>query len=251
MKIVKAECQKCHAPLEVDLDNLISTCPYCGGQYIIESDQLSYVLGEKEKTKRYEIQQKAEIIKHKYHFFSENKTVLFVVLGIIFFCIVMICADYFDPDTALTRKLNRIDAKINSYLDSHQYDKALSEVNKLDEYQSLTFWEKDEKKMWKEKQEKYLESIPKMKREYDLSNPDNILAPISSKKATGKTIDEVLSLFQRAGFTKIKTIMVEGGGGLFKKPNRVQRIVFGDKSEFSTDDYMNKNGQILIYYYSK
>ena len=45
--------------------------------------------------------------------------------------------------------------------------------------------------------------------------------------------------------------MVEGGGGLFKKKNQVEHVVFGDLSDFTTNDYINKNDLIIIYYYSK
>lgn len=249
MNIVKAECQQCHAPLSIDLDNMITKCPYCGGQYIIESNQLILAIHEKEETKRTAIQQYTELKKQRYDFILKNKD-LAVLIGIfILLLITMFSVTFFDSDAITARKLNRIDSKIISYIDSNQYQKALTEVNKLSEYKSLS--SKKDRNIWKDKQENYLKTIPIQQREYDLSDPDNILSPISSKKVTGKTKDEAESIFRRAGFFNISTVMIEGGGGWFKKKNQVEHVVFGDKTDFTTDDYINKNDKITIYYYSK
>ena len=252
MNIVKAECQQCHAPLSIDLDNMITKCPYCGGQYIIESNQLILAIHEKEETKRTAIQQYTELKKQRYAFILKNKDTAFVVGYFLFMLIGLLVAllfNFFDSDSITVRKLNRIDSKIVSYIDSNQYKKALNEVNKLSDYKSLS--SKKDRNIWKDKQENYLKTIPIQQREYDLSDPDNILSPISSKKVTGKTKDEAESIFRRAGFFNISTVMIEGGGGWFKKKNQVEHVVFGDKTDFTTDDYINKNDKITIYYYSK
>lgn len=249
MNIVKAECQQCHAPLSIDLDNMVTKCPYCGGQYIIESNQLMLAIHEKEKTKRTAIQKYTELKKQRYEFILKNKDTAIFIGFFLFFLLFCFSMAFFDSDAMTTRKLNRIDSKIISYIDSNQYQKALTEVNKLSDYKSLS--SKKDRNIWKDKQEQYLKTIPIQQREYDLSDPDNILSPISSKKVTGKTKDEAESIFRRAGFFNISTVMIEGGGGWFKKKNQVEHVVFGDKTDFTTDDYINKNDKITIYYYSK
>ena len=193
MKFVKAECQKCHAPLEIDLDNLISKCPYCGGQYVIDSNKLVDVIKQKESTKQFALQKQSEIAiaknEWKNKLFSGDAVgTIYLSCFFLIFLVLIICLTFFDHDALINQKLNRSESNIISYINKNKYDKALSEINKLDSYQSLS--SKSDKKMWKEKREKYLELIQKQKREFDLSNPDNILAPISSKKVTGKTKDE-------------------------------------------------------------
>ena len=52
MKFIEIECPGCKADLEIDQDNMIAFCPYCGKKLFYEFDGMSYVLTEKEKTKR-------------------------------------------------------------------------------------------------------------------------------------------------------------------------------------------------------
>lgn len=52
MKLVNLRCDSCNAQMEVDLDNLMTYCPYCGRKLLIDVDHIDDVLKEKEKTKR-------------------------------------------------------------------------------------------------------------------------------------------------------------------------------------------------------
>ena len=154
MNIIKAECQNCHATLNIDLENMIAKCPYCGGEYIIYSNQLSNVVKQKEKTKRFALQKNADIAIAKNEwknkiFSGEGALTIYIIcmflalLGAAFFGL------FFDNDAVINRKLNRTESKILEYITNNQYDKALSEINKLDSYQSLK--SKSDKKLWKEK----------------------------------------------------------------------------------------------------
>lgn len=49
------ECPGCKANLEIDYENLISFCPYCGKKLIYNPNGISYILTEREKTKRADI----------------------------------------------------------------------------------------------------------------------------------------------------------------------------------------------------
>lgn len=46
------DCQKCGASINLDLDNLISFCPYCGSKLMVDPVAFRDVLVEKEMTKR-------------------------------------------------------------------------------------------------------------------------------------------------------------------------------------------------------
>ncbi len=52
MKLIKLNCQNCNGMLEVDIDNLIAYCPYCGQKLLFGVEQMNAILKEKEKTKR-------------------------------------------------------------------------------------------------------------------------------------------------------------------------------------------------------
>lgn len=54
-KIVIMECPGCKANLEIDFENMIGFCPYCGKKLIYNPEGMSYLLTEKEKTKRVNI----------------------------------------------------------------------------------------------------------------------------------------------------------------------------------------------------
>lgn len=91
MKLIQAKCQNCHADLEIDLDNFQAKCPYCGGSYIIDSNQIGYAVaekhkaishmfGEKEKTKRYAMLQQTEIEKSKNEWMKEHGETLILLI---------------------------------------------------------------------------------------------------------------------------------------------------------------------------
>lgn len=56
----KMNCPACGAGLELDLDNLISFCPYCGGKLLVDPVAFKDVLIEKERTKRIEMKYSQE-----------------------------------------------------------------------------------------------------------------------------------------------------------------------------------------------
>lgn len=72
-KTISLECSHCGASLDLDLDNLIAKCPYCGHKILIDTTYLGQMYAEREKTKR-EIEKtnrekektEREIIKRQY-----------------------------------------------------------------------------------------------------------------------------------------------------------------------------------------
>lgn len=254
MRIAKLECKNCGAVLEVNLDTFQGKCPHCNSEYLIESKALERSFLEKEKTKRHAITELTEAQKAKHSwkndlvksegFYAFFAMCILSLLGILLGLMITLT----ETDWLNIKKLELIEHRITSNVDDHNYEKALFFVNQLNLYNSLK--SKDNKKTWKEKQDYYFETIPILKREFDLSDPNNLLAPLSSKQLSGKTGQESFEIFNSAGFTNLKLIEVQGSAGLFKKKNLVEHISFGDKTKFTTDDYINKNDPIIIYYYS-
>lgn len=52
MKLIQLNCHNCNGNLDIDVDNLIAYCPYCGQKLLFDTELLNLVLAEKEKTKR-------------------------------------------------------------------------------------------------------------------------------------------------------------------------------------------------------
>ena len=53
--LIETECFHCGASLNVDLDNLVSTCPYCDQKVLINPDAYKDIIAEHEATKREEM----------------------------------------------------------------------------------------------------------------------------------------------------------------------------------------------------
>ena len=51
-KMVRLKCQNCGSSLDLDMDNLMAYCPYCGQKLLFDVDQIGNILLEKEKTKQ-------------------------------------------------------------------------------------------------------------------------------------------------------------------------------------------------------
>lgn len=55
INIVHLKCQNCGADLNIDMNNFIAYCPYCGQKLLFDVDQIGNILFEKEKTKQQEM----------------------------------------------------------------------------------------------------------------------------------------------------------------------------------------------------
>ena len=65
MKLISLECPGCKANLELDPENLIAYCPYCGKKLLFDLNQVEEILYQKEKTKQIKIIKDSEIEKIK------------------------------------------------------------------------------------------------------------------------------------------------------------------------------------------
>jgi len=65
MKLISMECPSCKANLELDIDNLIAYCPYCGKKLLFDLDQMQNIIAEKEKTKQIKLIQDHQLEKLK------------------------------------------------------------------------------------------------------------------------------------------------------------------------------------------
>lgn len=56
VNLIHMKCQNCGANLDIDIDNMMAFCPYCGEKLMIDAEQLCSVLIEREKTKQKEME---------------------------------------------------------------------------------------------------------------------------------------------------------------------------------------------------
>lgn len=73
MRIIRLKCQNCNADLELDMDHLMAFCPYCGRKLLIDIDNLSEILLEKERTRQKETEYNSEKEKTKREEINYNK----------------------------------------------------------------------------------------------------------------------------------------------------------------------------------
>ena len=257
MKTYSINCPNCKGTITYNTDNLIAHCDYCGTDFIIESDHLTYLTSvkkkEEEKTKRILIEQNATVKKSKINriieIINSPMMILYVPFGVLLLSILFSnIFRYYSPENSARRSFPKIENNIIMAINDYDFSKATEELSKIVIPNNFS---KNEKKTWNDKIIYYQNLILEKNREYDLKNPDNILAPLSSKKFQSKTGEEARIIFKNAGFTNIKLVEISGGGSIFNRKNAVDHILFGDKTEFTTDDYINKNDPIIIYYFEK
>ena len=73
----------------------------------------------------------------------------------------------------------------------------------------------------------------------------------SSSSFEGEKYTDVVDKLKELGFTNITTQVSSESPGFFDKCDTVEHILAGGKTEFSAEDYFNKDTPIIIYYYSK
>lgn len=262
MQFVKMKCNNCGAQLNVDLDNLQASCPYCSQKLMIDFDQLAWVLAEKEKTKRAVEREAYETLRTKMSYEHESKEKdkdwkkkAIVAIGIVLVCFFIY---YYVPTRyfgSLEKKhnqkvayLQQLESEIEANIKDKDYDSALIKANKL---YCDDNWSSEQIATWNAKRESFIKIIEEKKREQDLKDPNNIFMPVSSSKFNGKRYSDVVDQLEGLGFTNISTQIASESPGLFDKNDSVEHILVGGKTEFTAEDYFNKDIPIIIYYYSK
>jgi len=93
MNLIKLSCQNCNGQIDVDVDNMMAYCPYCGQKLMFDLDQMDLVLAEKEKTKREQERTKQLQIKQEYKEkkdIRDNKSDFRFLIGYLVFTIAFV-----------------------------------------------------------------------------------------------------------------------------------------------------------------
>ena len=112
-------------------------------------------------------------------------------------------------------------------------------------------WSSEQTAAWDAKREAFIKIIEDKKREADLKDPNNLFMPAPSSSFKGKKYTDVVDQLKSLGFTNVTTQVASESPGLFDKNDTVEHILVGGKTEFTAEDYFNKDTPIIVYYYSK
>lgn len=253
MKLINMQCNSCGAQLDIDLEHLQAFCPHCGQKLMMDFVLLGQVLSEKEKTKRVtkleeELTKRTQMI-YEHESKEKDKDWKKKVLGILGIVIVYFFIFYY-PSFKHDRKvaqLQQIEKEVEAAITAENYDVALVKANQLhcDDYSNK------ESANWDSKRNSYIEMIQEKKKEQDIKNPNNIFMPSKSFSFKGKNYLDVKNQFTELGFTNITAQEATDKAGFFDKAYTVEHILVGGLTEFTTENYFDKDTPIIIYYYKK
>lgn len=273
------KCQNCGSHLRVDLDQLQAFCPYCGQKLLIDSEQLGQILKEKEKTRRHMNAEEQKTQRHmntedqitqrmQLKYKNEEKQAKIEMTGgflesianhyrftILILLIVIVVIGSKIATSIKERKneellsyLQSVEVEVASAIREEDYDSALEKANKL-QYNKDYSWQ--EKRIWDQKREGYIEQIQEKIRERDAKNPNYVFIGVAANKLKGRNYLEVLEELKALGFTSVTAQPSSVKPGLFDKNNSIEHIIVGGKTNFTAEDYFLKDTAIIIYYYSK
>ena len=85
MGLKSMKCNNCGATLELDIDNMIAYCPYCGKKLMFDIDQLDEIIKAREQTKQVykqeeEMTKRAQMQKDKEVNYISAKTKIALIL---------------------------------------------------------------------------------------------------------------------------------------------------------------------------
>lgn len=263
MRMIKLNCPNCNAGLEAEENLDVFYCKYCGTKIIMsgmskeayksrvrmkqmEHDERMKDKDHEQERYRYEYAAREKNKERKFGFWNENIPMLFFLILIV------------GGGTALfsfERKMDKVDAtlqqieaEVEKSIQESDFDTALLKANQLRYDKSYS---SEEAKLWDEKRENYIQIISDKQRSKDLKDPDNIFVSADYKSFQGRNLEEVKTEFEKMGFTNISAQPASKKAGWLDKSGSVEHILIGGKSEFTEEDYFNKDTPIIIYYYEK
>ena len=89
VRMINLTCTNCGASLDVDLDNMMVHCPFCGQKLMIDADQLSDIIEQKELTKRKDLEYKHEKDMKEMEYKQKSKSLKKLAIWYIIFFIIL------------------------------------------------------------------------------------------------------------------------------------------------------------------
>jgi len=229
---------------------------------MLDFDQLTWVLAEKEKTKRTVEREEHKTVRTKMAYDHESKekdkdwkkkVIAAIGMVLVFFFVFYYMPHHmFDSQEKKHDQkvayLQQLEIEIEADIKSGDYDSALIKANRL---YCDDNWSSEQTAAWHAKREAFIKIIEDKKREADLKDPSNLFMPAASSSFKGKKYVDVVDQLKGLGFTNVTTQVASKSPGLFDNNDTVEHILVGGKTEFTSEDYFNKGTPIIVYYYSK
>lgn len=270
VKLYQLTCPNCGAVLGIETDKNFAFCQYCGKKIYIDDGverkeiNKTYKKIDVARIKENETREKIrmqEIEQEKYRIKSDSQDkrrnwlkdlsgalipLIFIAFGALIFMVTFGSQEN-KHDEKITQ-LEQIELEIEKALDEEDFDTALIKANQL---YCDDGWSSEATATWDAKRESYIKIIEERKREAELNDPNNIFMPSDSEYFKGKNLDNVVDQFVELGFTNIEKQVASEKATVFKKSGTIEHILIAGKTEFTTEDYFDKDSKIIIYYYSK
>lgn len=256
MKMHALKCPHCAAALEVEYGLDIFYCQYCGGKIMLEGlSKAAYrarvqvkEMDHREKLREKEIDQE----RYKLIFHSNEKRKEWlraaIVVSSIMLLVVIIFLSAFISHRIKLNTLQELENQIEEEFIKGNYDSALFKANQL---RCDDNWSWEETASWDAKREAYIEMIEAKIQENAANDPSNIFMPSDSNYFKGKNATVIQEQFSALGFTNIKLQPASEKANFFNKENTVEHILIGGKTDFTAEDYFDKDSPIIIYCYTK
>ena len=103
----------------------------------------------------------------------------------------------------------------------------------------------DEAKTLDQKRESYIKLIREKMAEDKNADSSLVFAPFNSKEVKGMNYQEVVSSLADAGFTNVTLETETDKAIIFKRTNEVDKITISGKTDFTTDDFFEKNAFVI------
>jgi hypothetical protein len=264
MKLNKFECPICGGSLTEGKEFGSYHCDYCRKTFIPNHTNDTFYkskvrwkeMDHVERMYDKAIDQEKYVLTHESNETTKDwrrNTLFPIVFFVLLYAALIAYAHYnaYAPEKRHDNKvseLHEIEMQIEEAISNGDYNTALLKANQLycDDYSST------DKKAWDEKRNTYIQIIETYIHDEEINNPNNIFMPTSSKEFKGMNYNEVIDQLSALGFTNILVQPAsENAGWLRHKKDTVEHILIDGKTEFTNEDYFDKDSQIIIYYYSK
>lgn len=253
MEVKAMKCPVCDALLEVQEGAEFVTCKYCSSKLFVEDNNLERI---KAKVRMKEIEHetarakmafddKADARRKKMEEKkNENRSTIGLILGLFIIPILIIGGMYLSHGMK-TKSLEKTVAEIQKDISNENFDDARVKVESLRD----SDFSSDDKKRWNQTRKQLIKQIDDAEKAAILEK--SIVVPAASSKIKGMNYNDVVELFENAGFTNINAIESTDKAGLFHDAGDVKEISIGGDKRFKESDVFLPDSLVTIYYYAE
>lgn len=251
LKIIK--CPVCGGKIKIQEDADTVTCEFCNTEFYVEENnpdrlmskvRLKEIEHETARTKMF-YDDKADHRRMKMEEKREETRSAFAAFLFPIILILLLGLGVFGYLSLRTKSLEKTVSEIQEDIDNERFDEARIKVESLRDSE----FSGEEKKRWKETRKQLTKQIDEAEKAAIIAK--SITVPAASSKIKGMNYNEVVTLFEDAGFTSINSIESNDKAGFFHEAGDVKDISIGGDSRFKEGDLFLPDSPVTIYYYKE